>query len=66
MLTGKRAFRKGTSAETLSALLNEEPLPLAQSVQNFPPSSPPGQILAPSISPARAGRVFQFRRRDFA
>jgi hypothetical protein len=51
MLTGKRAFRKGTSAETLSALLNEEPLPLAQSVQNFPPSSPPGQILAPSISP---------------
>jgi eukaryotic-like serine/threonine-protein kinase len=38
MITGKRAFRKGTSAETLSAILNEEPLPLAQSVQNLPPA----------------------------
>jgi Tol biopolymer transport system component len=38
MITGKRAFRKGTSAETLSAILNEEPPPLAQSVENLPPA----------------------------
>lgn len=38
MLTGQRAFRKGTSAETLSAILNEEPPPLAQSVQDLPPA----------------------------
>ena len=38
MLTGKRAFRKATSAETLSAILNEEPPPLAQSVQDLPPA----------------------------
>ena len=38
MITGKRAFRKGTSAETLSAILNEEPPLLAQSVQNLPPA----------------------------
>jgi len=30
MLTGQRAFRKGTSVETLNAILNEEPPPLAQ------------------------------------
>ena len=29
MLTGKHAFRKGTSAETMSAILNEGPPPLA-------------------------------------
>jgi Tol biopolymer transport system component len=38
MLTGKRAFRKATSAETMSAILNEEPPPLAQSVQDLPPA----------------------------
>ena len=38
MLTGKRAFRKATSAETLSAILNEEPPPLAQSVQDLLPA----------------------------
>ena len=38
MLTGKRAFRRDTSAETLSAILNEEPPPLAQSVQDVPPA----------------------------
>ncbi len=38
MLTGQRAFRKATSAETLSAILNEEPPPLAQSVQDLPPA----------------------------
>ena len=36
MRTGKRAFRKATSAETLSAILTEEPPPLAQSVQDLP------------------------------
>ena len=38
MLTGKHAFRKGTSAETMSAILNEEPPPPAQSVQDLPPA----------------------------
>lgn len=38
MLTGQRAFRKGTSAETLSAILNEEVPPLAQSAQDLPPA----------------------------
>jgi serine/threonine protein kinase len=38
ILTGKRAFRKATAAETLSAILNEEPPPLAQSVQDLPPA----------------------------
>jgi eukaryotic-like serine/threonine-protein kinase len=38
MLTGKRAFRKDTSPETLSAILNEEPPPLAQSVEDSPPA----------------------------
>lgn len=38
MLTGKRAFRKATSAETLSAVLNEEPAPLSQSVPDLPPA----------------------------
>ena len=38
MLTGKRAFQKATSAETLSANLNEDPPPLAQLVQDLPPA----------------------------
>ena len=38
MLTGKRAFQKATSAETLSAILNEDPPPLAQLVQDLPPA----------------------------
>jgi Tol biopolymer transport system component len=38
MLTGKRAFQKATSVETMSAILNEEPPPLAQSVQDLPPA----------------------------
>jgi eukaryotic-like serine/threonine-protein kinase len=37
-LAGQRAFRKATSAETLSAILNEDPLPLAQLVQDLPPA----------------------------
>jgi len=38
MLTGKRAFRKATSAETLSAILNEDPPPLAELAQDIPPA----------------------------
>lgn len=38
MLTGKRAFRKATSAETLSAILTEDPPPLAELVQDLPPA----------------------------
>ncbi len=37
MLTGRRAFQKATSAETMSAILNDEPAMLSASVQNIPP-----------------------------
>jgi serine/threonine protein kinase len=36
MLTGKRAFRKATSAETMSAILNEDPQRISQIVPNLP------------------------------
>jgi serine/threonine protein kinase/Tol biopolymer transport system component len=36
MLTGIRAFQKPTSAETMSAILNEDPLPVAQLAPNTP------------------------------
>lgn len=36
MLTGKRAFQKPTSTETMSAILNEEPIPVSQLAQNLP------------------------------
>jgi len=38
MLTGKRAFQKATSAETMSAILNEDP----PAVSQLAPSVPPG------------------------
>jgi serine/threonine protein kinase len=38
MLTGKRAFHKPTSAETMSAILNEEPPPISQLVPSIPPA----------------------------
>jgi serine/threonine protein kinase len=38
MLTGKRAFHKPTSAETMSAILNEEPPVSSQVVPNLPPA----------------------------
>jgi WD40 repeat protein len=38
MLTGKPAFRKATSAETMTAILNEDP----PSVSQIAPSAPPG------------------------
>ena len=38
MVTGKQAFRKPTSAETMTAILNEDP----RSVAQLAPSTPPG------------------------
>src|SRR5215469_11290593 len=38
MLTGQRAFRKPTSAETMSAVLNEEPPPISQLGAVVPPA----------------------------
>jgi serine/threonine protein kinase/Tol biopolymer transport system component len=36
MLTGQRAFQKATSIDAMSAILNEEPTPLAQLLPNAP------------------------------
>jgi eukaryotic-like serine/threonine-protein kinase len=36
MLTGQRAFQRATSIDAMSAILNEEPLPLAQVKPNLP------------------------------
>jgi serine/threonine protein kinase len=38
MLTGKRAFQKPTSAETMSATLNEDPRRISQTTPNIPPA----------------------------
>ena len=38
MVTGKQTFRKPTSAETMTAILNEEP----PSISQIAPTSPPG------------------------
>jgi len=38
MLTGKRAFQKATSVETLSAILNEDPPGVSQVVPAIPPA----------------------------
>ena len=38
MLTGRRAFKKATSAETMAAILNEDPPPLSQPSSTTPPS----------------------------
>jgi serine/threonine protein kinase len=37
MLTGQRAFQKATSIDAMSAILNEEPTPIAQILPNAPP-----------------------------
>ena len=37
MLTGRRAFQKATSAETMSAILNEDPPPVSQVAPNLAP-----------------------------
>lgn len=38
MLTGKRAFQEPTSAETMSAILNEDPSGISQLLPNLPPA----------------------------
>jgi Tol biopolymer transport system component len=38
MLAGKRAFQKPTSAETMSAILNEDPAGISQVTTNIPPA----------------------------
>jgi eukaryotic-like serine/threonine-protein kinase len=38
MLTGRRAFHKTTAAETMSAILNEEPPTVSQLARNIPPA----------------------------
>ena len=38
MLTGARAFKRGSSIETLSAILKEDPPDLAESLPNVPPA----------------------------
>lgn len=38
LLTGKRAFHKATSAETMSAILNEDPTPISEIVPAIPPA----------------------------
>ena len=38
MLTGERAFEKDTPAETMSAILNEDPPPVSQTAQSVPAS----------------------------
>jgi serine/threonine protein kinase len=38
MLTGKRAFQKPTSPETMNAILNEDPREILQIVSNVPPA----------------------------
>jgi serine/threonine protein kinase len=38
MLTGKHAFQKPTSAETMTAILNEDPPGISQMVQSAPPA----------------------------
>jgi eukaryotic-like serine/threonine-protein kinase len=38
MLTGKRAFQRPTSPETMSAILNEDPPDIAKSGSNIPPA----------------------------
>ena len=38
MLTGKRAFRKPTSVETMHAILNEDPQAVSDITRTIPPS----------------------------
>ena len=38
MISGKRAFRGATTADTMSAILKEEPVELSRSVHNLPPA----------------------------
>src|SRR5260370_823302 len=56
MLTGRRAFQKDTSAETMSAILNEEPPPVSQTGQSVPP---PLQRIVSRCLEKKPGRRFQ-------
>ncbi len=38
MFTGKRAFRKPTAAETMSAILNDDPAMVSERTRNIPPA----------------------------
>ncbi|HKW34180.1 MAG TPA: protein kinase, partial [Candidatus Acidoferrum sp.] len=38
MLTGRRAFHKSTFADTMSAILNEDPPSVSQTIPNLPPA----------------------------
>jgi eukaryotic-like serine/threonine-protein kinase len=38
MLSGKRAFRRSTSAETMTAILNDDPPAISQTAANIPPA----------------------------
>jgi eukaryotic-like serine/threonine-protein kinase len=38
MLTGKRAFHRSTSAETMTAILNDDPPAISQTAANVPPA----------------------------
>ena len=38
MLSGKRAFKRDTTAETMTAILKEEPPELSESVSSVPPA----------------------------
>ena len=42
MLTGKRAFQRSTSAETMTAILNDEPPAISQTGPNIPPAPAAG------------------------
>ena len=38
MVTGKRAFQRSTSAETMTAILNDDPPAISQTGANIPPA----------------------------
>jgi eukaryotic-like serine/threonine-protein kinase len=47
MLAGKRAFHRSTSAETMTAILNDEPPSISQIVQAAPPGAAAGDSSLP-------------------
>ena len=59
MISGKRAFQGATAADTMSAILKEEPADLASSVRNLPPAL--GRIVHRCLEKDAAGR-FQSAR----
>src|SRR6195256_4036817 len=59
MISGKRAFRGATAADTMSAILKEEPAELSTSVHNLPPAL--GRIVLRCLEKAPGDR-FQSAR----